>query len=48
MRKLAGTIWGTNTMTYRRLCTGRIRPVLEYGMTALVFSHFTIAGVTNC
>ena len=34
MKKLAGTPWDAITVTLRRLCTGRIRPVLEYGMTA--------------
>ena len=34
MKKLAGTIWGADTVTLRRLYTGRVRPVLEYGMVA--------------
>ena len=34
MKKLAGTIWGADTVTLKRLYTGRVRPVLEYGMTA--------------
>ena len=34
MKKLAGTTWGADTMTLKRLYTGRVRPVLEYGMTA--------------
>ena len=32
--KLAGTTWGADNTTLRRLYTGRVRPVLEYGMTA--------------
>ena len=35
MKKLPGTIWGADTVTLRRLYTGRVKPVLEYGMTAL-------------
>jgi hypothetical protein len=34
MRKLAGTSWGADSETLRKLYTGRVRPVLEYGMTA--------------
>ena len=34
MKKLAGTTWGADTVTLRRLYTDRVRPVLEYGMTA--------------
>ena len=34
LMKLAGTIWGADTVTLKRLYTGRVRPVLEYGMTA--------------
>ena len=34
MKKLAGTTWGADTSTLKRLYTGRVRPVLEYGMTA--------------
>ncbi|KAL8625737.1 hypothetical protein ACOMHN_044012 [Nucella lapillus] len=34
MKKLAGITWGSDNMTLRRLYTGRVRPVLEYGMTA--------------
>ena len=33
MKKLAGTTWGADTVTLKRLYTGRVRPVLEYGMT---------------
>ena len=33
-KKLAGTTWGADTVTLKRLYTGRVRPVLEYGMTA--------------
>ena len=34
MKKLAGTTWGADTVTLKRLYTARVRPVLEYGMTA--------------
>ena len=34
MRKLAGTSWGANHNTLKRLYVGRIRPTLEYGMAA--------------
>ena len=34
MKKLAGTTWGADARTLKRLYTGRVRPVLEYGMTA--------------
>jgi ribonuclease HI len=34
MKKLAGTTWGADTKTLKRLYTGRVKPVLEYGMTA--------------
>ena len=34
MKKLAGTTWGTDTVTPRRLHTGGVRPALEYGMKA--------------
>ena len=34
MNKLTGTTWGTDTVIPRRPYTGRVRPVLEYGMTA--------------
>ena len=33
MKKLAGTTRGADTVTLRRLYTGRVRPVLEYRMT---------------
>ena len=33
MKKFAVTTWGADTLTLRRLYTGRVRPVLEYGMT---------------
>ena len=33
-KKLAGTTWGADTVTLRRLYTGRVRPGLGYGMTA--------------
>ena len=34
MRKLAGTNWGANHNTLKRLYVGRIRPTLEYDMAA--------------
>ena len=34
MKKLAGTTWGADAKTLRKLYIGRVRPVLEYGMTA--------------
>ena len=34
IEKLAGTTWGADTVTLKRLYIGRVRPVLEYGMTA--------------
>ena len=34
MKKLASTTWGADTVTLKRLCTGRVRPVLGYVMTA--------------
>ena len=34
MKTLAGTTWGADTVTLKRLYTGRVRPVFEYGMTA--------------
>ena len=34
MKKLAGTTWGADATTLKRLYTGRVRPVLEYGITA--------------
>ena len=34
MKKLAGTTWGADTVILKKLYTGRVRPVLEYGMTA--------------
>ena len=34
MKKLAGTTCSADTVTLKRLYTGRVRPVLEYGMTA--------------
>ena len=34
MKKLVGTTWGADTVTLKRLYTGRVRPVLGYGMTA--------------
>ena len=34
MKKLANTTWGAIASTLKRLYTGRVRPVLEYGMAA--------------
>ena len=34
MKKLASTTWGAGASTLKRLYTGRVRPVLEYGMAA--------------
>ena len=34
MKKLASTTWDADVSTLRRLYTGRVRPVLEYGMAA--------------
>ena len=34
MKKLAGMTWGADNVTLKRLYTGRVRPVFEYGMTA--------------
>jgi len=34
MKKLAGTTWGADARILKRLYTGRVRPVLEYGMTS--------------
>ena len=34
MKKLAGTSWGADATTLKRLYTGRARPTLEYGITA--------------
>ena len=34
LKKLAGTTWGADTVTLRRLYTGRVRPELEYDITA--------------
>ena len=34
MKKLAGTTWGADAATLKRLYTGRVRPVLEYGVTS--------------
>ena len=33
MKKLAGSSWGADATTLKRLYTGRVRPVLEFGMT---------------
>ena len=43
MRKLAGSTWGTNDQTLKKVYTGYIHPVIEYGMTAwctAAKSHF--------
>ena len=34
MKKLASTTWGADASTLKRQYTGRVRPVLEYGMAA--------------
>ncbi|PVD27014.1 hypothetical protein C0Q70_12164 [Pomacea canaliculata] len=34
IKKLAGTNWGADDRILKKLYTGRVRPVLEYGMTA--------------
>ena len=34
MKKLASTTWGADASTLKRLYTGRVRPLLEYGMAA--------------
>ena len=34
MKKLTGTTWGADAKTLKKMYTGRVRPVLEYGMTA--------------
>ena len=34
LMKLAGVTWDLDTVSLKRLYTGRVRPVLEYGMTA--------------
>ena len=34
MKKLAGTTWGADAATLKKLYIGRVRPVLEYGMSA--------------
>ena len=34
MKKLARTKWSADASTLKRLYTGRVRPVLEYGMVA--------------
>ena len=34
MKKLSGTQWGADHRVQKRLYTGRIRPVMEYGMAA--------------
>ena len=44
MRKLSGTSWGADAAVLRKLYTGRVRPVLEYGMSAwgtATKSHFS-------
>ena len=43
MKKLAGSSWGADATTLKRLYTGRVRPVLEYGMASwgtTAKSHF--------
>ena len=34
MKKLAGTDWGADQQTLKKLYVGRLRPVAEYGITA--------------
>ena len=34
MKKLAGTDWGADQQTLKKLYVGRVRPVAEYGITA--------------
>lgn len=34
MKKLAGTTWGADAKNLKKMYTGRVRPVLEYGITA--------------
>ena len=34
MKKLAGTTWGADEKVLKNLYTGRVRPVLEYGIAA--------------
>ena len=34
MKKLASTSWGADASTLKRLYTGKVRPVLVYGMAA--------------
>ena len=34
MRKLAGSTWGADSQTLKKMYTGYVRPVMEYGMTA--------------
>jgi hypothetical protein len=34
MKKLDGTSWGTDEIVLKKLHTGRVRPVLEYSMSA--------------
>ena len=34
MKKLAGTTWGADHQTLKKLYVGRVRPVAEYGITA--------------
>ena len=34
MKKLAGTTWGADAGVLKKMYTGRVRPVLEYGVTA--------------
>src|ERR1700729_1779111 len=41
MKKLAGSTWGANNRILKRLYTGRVRPVLEYGITAWATASHT-------
>ena len=44
MRKLAGSTWGADVKTLKKLYIGRVRPVLEYGMTAWGTTAKTLIG----
>ena len=47
LRKLSGTTWGADLQTLKRVYTGNVRPVLEYGMASwgtTANSHFDRLG----
>ena len=52
MRKLAGTTWGADMNVLKKLYVGRVRPVLEYGMSAWATTSQTnfekVQRVQNC